>query len=325
MGMGGFAEGAANGLKTYLSNQQNQQDMAFKLKLQNAQIEGQLANEKEMADYNRASETATKDMSGGAETGRANTKTQEWYQSKERNKTQLLKPRGGVGARYDKADLVASILKDPRGWDNLTKTVQAEIFPDLQRGGFKLRDRPLPGDLQVRADNAKSGLDAIARVNLKIKTGGNDFAQLYAPGAIGARELRTDMAEIVEVIKRIRTGAASNGREDEEQAAQVMQNGMANLLEDVMDGQLDPAQINYSLNTVYYPYLERMANMQERRRTADVVDAKLEADKKAAAGFNGMNSDEKLELLIKRRAAKKEAAEKAAKEAAKSKGAAGSN
>ena len=59
MGMGGFAEGMDDGLKTYLNNQQNQEGMAFRLKLQNAQIEGQLANEQKMAEFNKASANVT--------------------------------------------------------------------------------------------------------------------------------------------------------------------------------------------------------------------------------------------------------------------------
>ena len=62
MGMGGFAEGMDDGLKTYLNNQQNQEGMAFKLKLQNAQIEGQLANAKKLADYNSVDPNTSKTL-----------------------------------------------------------------------------------------------------------------------------------------------------------------------------------------------------------------------------------------------------------------------
>lgn len=66
MGMSGFASGMDDGLKTYLSNQQNQEGMAFKLKLQNAQIEGQLANEKAMAEFNKATPETTANIFGAA-------------------------------------------------------------------------------------------------------------------------------------------------------------------------------------------------------------------------------------------------------------------
>lgn len=77
----GFLGGAAKGAHNELDDQDKR---AFALKLQNAQIEGQLASQKEMADYNSASEAATTDMSGGVEKGRANAATQNWWMAKEK-------------------------------------------------------------------------------------------------------------------------------------------------------------------------------------------------------------------------------------------------
>lgn len=278
--MNGFFSGMADGASKELGDQQ---DRAFRLKLQNAQIEGTMAAQKEMADYNSASLEATDQMSGGKETGRANAKTQEWYQNSKRTDAIKNKNSGRSGAKYDRAALIDAVIKNPVAYNDLTATAKADIFPDLQSRGFKRLDKALNGDLQVRADNSLSGLDAIGRVNTKMNANPEEFKLLYAPGTVGAKNLRGDLVEIVDVIKRIRSGAATNGNEDGMYEAQVMASGVSDLLDDVIDGQFDPQSINYRLNTIYKPYLERMSKMQERRRT-EVVETTTKA-KLSAAGF----------------------------------------
>ncbi len=304
---GGMASGAGKELG-------DQDDRAFRLKLQNAQIEGQLANEKSMADYNSASMVATSDMSDGKETGRANTQTQAWYMSKDKNNA--ARTRGGrSGAKYDREALISAVIKNPVAYNDLTATAKADIFPDLQKQGFKRLDKALTGELQVRADNSLSGLDAIERVNVKIKSNPEDFKKLYAPGTIGAKNLRGDLGEIIDVVKRIRSGAATNGNEDGMYEAQIMASGLSDMLDDVIDGSFEPDSINYRLNTIYKPYLARMANVQQRRRTEEVVSKEEQAKRDAPKGYAGMNTDEKMSLLMQRIEAKKklrEAQEKAA-------------
>lgn len=89
----GFLSGIAKGAGDELDTQEAQ---AFKLKLQNAQIEGELANARKMSEFERAGEVATSDMSGGLQEGRANKADQQWWMSKNTNdaKRQAAMSRG---------------------------------------------------------------------------------------------------------------------------------------------------------------------------------------------------------------------------------------
>lgn len=317
MNFGAFAAGVANQGTKIL---EDKEDQAFKLKLQNAQIEAQVqaatvaeqrksVNGETAAHLNNALGMLNPSSGGlsGADT--------EARMGMLRSNNTLAGRTGRGGVKYNRQELIAAVLENPVAYNDLTATAKADIFPDLQKSGFKRLDKALPGDLQVRADNSLSGLDAIERVNIKLKQGGNDFAQLYAPGQVGAKQLRADLVEITDVIKRIRSGAATNGNEEGMYEAQVMQNSITSLLDDLLDGTVDPKNIEYSLNTIYKPYLTRMSNMQERRRTEVVEQKKKEEIVDKSKGFEGMSTDEKMTLLLERRAAKKKAAEKQATKA----------
>lgn len=93
----GFLGGAAKGAQGELEDQDKR---AFALKLQNAQIEGQIRAAKELSDYERPGEIATSDMSGGAQPGRANKADQQWWMQKNRDaslKEMSANKAGGMG------------------------------------------------------------------------------------------------------------------------------------------------------------------------------------------------------------------------------------
>lgn len=266
---------------------QRQEDMAFKLKLQNALIEQQKLSAMEQFDYQKASPEvgdAVLGMGGIPADGKRRSVAELGLIQKGTVGIANANARAGGrgGARYDRNALIESILKNPVAYNDLTATTKADIFPDLQKRGFKRLDKVLPGELQVKADAATNGLEALERVNAKIKEASNDFAQMYAPGTVGAKNLRGDLGEIVDVIKRIRSGAATSGREDDAYEAQIMADGVSDLLDNLIDGNVDANTIDYRLNTIYKPYLTRMTTMQERRRTEEVVDPKSAAKNQGA-------------------------------------------
>lgn len=263
----GFLGGAAKGAQGELEDQDKR---AFALKLQSAQIEGQIEKEKAILDYSSASEAATADMSGGVETGRANPQTQAWWTSKNKNEALLRKPVRGMN--YDRKALIDAMIKNPEAYDDLTATAKADIFPDLQAKGFKRKAKPLSDGMQVRADAASSGLKAMERVNARLNVNSDEFLKLYAPGSIGAKNLRGDLGEIMDIVMRIRTGAALNKDELTHYRSQLISDDISSLLEDLADGRVDGESIKYRMNTIYKPYLEDMAKMQERRERNVVED-----------------------------------------------------
>jgi hypothetical protein len=282
---GSFVAGAAQAGTEDLGKRR---DQALRLKLESRLIEMQVAKEKEMLNFQRVTPSTLGALDAQNGVIRAPGEVPQVSETAALgmlgagNRTNInanARARGG-SRKYDREALVDAVLKNPVAYNDLTASAKADIFPDLQKRGFKRLDKKLTDGLQVRADTSLSGLDAINRVNARIAEGGNDFAQLYAPGQVGARKLRADLLEIVDVVKRIRSGMATNANEDDKYQAGVMADSAADLLDDVLDGNVNAENISYQINTIYKPYLERMSRIQERQRTEVVEDPKEKGEPK---------------------------------------------
>lgn len=116
----------------------------------------------------------------------------------------------GVGS----GGLVDSIVANPGLFNNLTPSIQASIIPALSAAGFKF-PRKLTGAQATAQQNGQSALQALQTVEANafdadgsVNTSALMFAETGLGGLAAARR------EIIDVISRIRTGAALTASEE---------------------------------------------------------------------------------------------------------------
>lgn len=139
---------------------------------------------------------------------------------------------------------------DPRGmllgWYN-PKTRQRVGVEEAGFGDRQLFKGAMTPDRQAREAGAASGLSAIQKFKQELAKNPNMLAQLAVPGSPGARAALAAKKEMVDVLTRIRTGAALN------QDEQVFYNSQApGLLDTLLD---DPETVMYKLSIFEQNYL----------------------------------------------------------------------
>lgn len=295
----GLAEGLKWGLERGDKARESQAERAFRLKMQNAMIEQNIALKTQDHNQKLAENDATRwspeITKGFAE--QAGVTTQPGYKAlptegsalsgMSRTKVtrsardQRYEDQKNLASLNDDA-LIEAILNNPEQYDKVTKSATLErIIPKLQAKGFVYNGKPLSGEAQRMVLNATSGLGAIDRINARASASPEEFKRLYAPGSIGAKDLLTDLKEAKDVVTRIRTGAAESGNERMQYEAQMLQNTFSNFLDDLADGELDNKALFYSLNQVYRPFLRAASNLKETNKIGKVVRPEDEKAKEA--------------------------------------------
>lgn len=119
------------------------------------------------------------------------------------------------------SDLVDTVLAQPALYDTLTPTQRQKILPELTKRGFVYEGKPLSPEAQKVKENAESGLRALAKIETMIGEDPSVLVKSALPGSLGARQYAAAKNEVMDVITRLRTGAALNLQEQDFYAKQV--------------------------------------------------------------------------------------------------------
>jgi hypothetical protein len=171
-------------------------------------------------------------------------------------------------------ELVKAILNDPEAFDTIPPAVKARVLPALQAQGFNYLGKPLGPELFRTSENAKSGLRRVADIESLLQGDDTALAQLAVPGSPTQRRLKTAMAEVEDVITRLRTGAALNKDEQEFYSGQLP--GILDALSDYRNPNSASA-VKYKLSL----FKELFQGLSQKQATATVGNKQAAPPKSA--------------------------------------------
>lgn len=284
------------------SDQMQRNKSALELKILSRRMEMELANSKDINSWSKEG-TATLQNAINIQYPQMGAKLPERASNSEASGyLGLIKAgvsastRAGSGASVvDINALAPKILQNPELYDTLDARTKGRLLTHSLMKDFVYLGKPLSAERENLMAKSNASIGAIDRINKLLDSHPEDYAQYFAPGKLGARELNAEVTFLKELYEKIQTGAASNSREDITYRTLIAPN-IVELLEDISDGQFDNSLMKHRLQIIR----EQLEPLTKNRPTAVVSGRESVANQfKAGNPVSGKTEKQELDSWLK--------------------------